>query len=435
LSWIKNILIGFAIATLVGATLPDARVLAFPKNLGFGSETPRPAQQFVDSIGVNTHISYFDTSYGNIAVLQRELKLLGVRHVRDGAVLQNDDYNKTLYDDWHSLSEFGVRFNMCLDPRGSIKTVEPATIQRLLDLSGPSVESIEGPNELDVSKLHQWAALAKSYQQEISAAVPAVQGTSKIALIGPSMAFIANGEMVGSLSGLVTYGNLHPYPAGAAPAQMLNSQIAQASNIYPDKPLVITETGYHNAVNGHNGQPGVSEAAASKYIPRLLLETFNIGIIRTYLYEFEDEFPDPGESNQERHWGLLRSDGSEKPAFAALRNLIAILTASPTTKAPTLSPLTYAIEGNNSSLHHTLLQGRDSSYYLALWQEVSSYDTRTKEDLDVAAEPIKIDLRGMYRLVTIYDTLHGTAPVAQMGSPASLSVAVPDHVIIVKISR
>ncbi len=424
----------FVTCILLGAISPRVIASSASEDRRFHSEIPRRSQDFIDSIGVNTHISYFNTSYGNISLLAHELRLLGVRHVRDGAVLQNDDYNKRLYDGWGDLSEFGVRFNMILDPRGSIKAVEPSTLERLFHLARSSVESIEGPNELDVSGLPDWAKTTRGYQQEIFSAVADLPPGSKVPLIGPSMAFIVNGRFVGDLSGLVTYGNLHPYPAGREPAQMLGPQIALAGSIYPHRPLVITETGYHNATEGKNPQPGVSEVAASKYIPRLLLEAFNLGIVRTYLYEFEDEFPDPTRSKQEQHWGLLRSDGSEKPAFISLRNLLALLTASPASANNELAPLAIEIKGDES-IHHTLLQGMDGSYYLLLWQEVSSYDIGTHEDRHVAARSITVAFPKAHRTVSTYDPLNGTAAVSVAQRRDVLSIEVPDHVIILKISQ
>lgn len=400
----------------------------------FHSETPRAAGEFVDSIGVNTHINYFDTSYGNSSHLRQELGSLGIRHVRDGAVLQNDDYNKAVYGVWRSISGLGVRFDMCFDPRGSIKVVTPDIIKRLLLLSGSSVESIEGPNELDLSKLPDWPEVTRSYQHQIFSAAHQLPEASHLSLIGPSMAFVMAGQQVGRLSELVRYGNLHSYPAGGPPSQMLEAQIAGALAMYPGKQIVITETGYHNAVAGRNEQPAVSEAVAAKYIPRLLMETFNRGIVRTYLYEFEDEFPDPAGKEQERHWGLLRNDGSEKPAFVALRNLIATL-ADDGTHSPekSITPLKYALRGDTASIHHTLLLKRNGHYYLALWQEVPSVDVTRREDLAVPTKVVEIRLTHPARRLRVYDSLRGTAAVVNRGSQSSIFVAVPDHVVLVEI--
>jgi len=49
-------------------------------------ETAVGADAFVDSVGVNVHLHYNDTSYGNFASVERSLKDLGVRHIRDGLI-------------------------------------------------------------------------------------------------------------------------------------------------------------------------------------------------------------------------------------------------------------------------------------------------------------------------------------------------------------
>ena len=45
-----------------------------------------------------------------------------------------------------------------------------------------------------------------------------------------------------------------------------------------------------------------SEAAAAKYVPRLFLEDYARGIVRTYLYEFLDEAADPGLTKCQMYW-------------------------------------------------------------------------------------------------------------------------------------
>ena len=48
-------------------------------------EQAKQSDSFVDSIGVNTHFSYLNTTYGNAALMESELIQLGIRHARDGA--------------------------------------------------------------------------------------------------------------------------------------------------------------------------------------------------------------------------------------------------------------------------------------------------------------------------------------------------------------
>ena len=54
------------------------------------AEPARPADGFVDFVGVNTHLGYYDTTYRDYeSILKPRLLELGVRHIRDGTY--NDD--------------------------------------------------------------------------------------------------------------------------------------------------------------------------------------------------------------------------------------------------------------------------------------------------------------------------------------------------------
>jgi hypothetical protein len=66
-------------------------------NSGGSAETARSACGIVNSIGVNKHMSYFNTSYGRFPLVRYELKSIGLRPLRDGVHLQDADYNNALY--------------------------------------------------------------------------------------------------------------------------------------------------------------------------------------------------------------------------------------------------------------------------------------------------------------------------------------------------
>jgi hypothetical protein len=400
----------------------------------FTTDQARDAQSFVDSIGVNTHITYFDHLYGNFDLLKQKLEASGIRHVRDGAVLQNDGYNRTVYGRWRTLAGFGVKFDVCFDPRGSFKVPTADGIAQLLALAGGAVESIEGPNELDVSKKPAWIDTARNYQQALFEAAKQTPAAANVAFIGPSMAFVKNAARVGDLTAYVTHGNLHTYAAGGMPDDLYAKQAAQAKAMYGNKPLIVTETGYHNAMHNRGSQPPVSEAASAKYIPRAYFQSFNAGIERTYLYEFFDEWSDPDQVNQEAHFGLVRFDGTEKPAFVAVRNLISILRDKPgAPENAAASTLSLAITGNTTSLAHTLLRKRDGVYYLALWQEVPSYDTKAQTDLVVQPEDVTITFPKAFRKANLYDPLNSSAPVQQWSRTAKFDVHVPDRVLVLEL--
>ncbi len=148
-----------------------------------------------------------------------------------------------------------------------------------------------------------------------------------VPVIGPSFIDPANRDRLpADLPGL---SNGHPYPGGGPPEPALAAAAREAERDPGPRGLVFTETGYHNALNDSANQPPASEEAAAVYFPRLLLEAFGLGARRTFIYELLDEKPDPGLTDLQQHFGLLRNDFSPKPAFAAIRTLIAAVRRSP----------------------------------------------------------------------------------------------------------
>ncbi len=91
------------------------------------------------------------------------------------------------------------------------------------------------------------------------------------------------------------------------------------------RPVIATETGYHNSPNHTDGlrMPGISEASTCKYFVRLLPEYYLRGVVRTYLYELLDLRRKPLDA--ESNVGILRADGTPKPAYTSVKNLNALL--------------------------------------------------------------------------------------------------------------
>jgi hypothetical protein len=405
---------------------------ASPASASMQTQSPQSAVDFINSVGLNTHLNYFDTIYGNFPLVERELQSLGVRHLRDGVHLQDADYNTMLYDRWIQLGNLGVRFDAVLDPRSKLGPLSGATLDQVDSLAGHTIESFEGPNEFDISGEADWPAVDQNYQNQIFDSVKAMRHADSITIIGPSLASASNSSRLGDLSSRMNEGNLHPYPAGQMPSVVFPEQVRLEKVVCDGKPIVFTESGYHNAINEHHDQPGVSETAAAKYIPRLFLEDFLRGVPRTYLYEFMDEKADPGLKNAQLHWGLIRADGSEKPAFSALKNLIEELNDS--TEPANLEPLSWMLNPMPAQIHHLLLEKSNGTDDLVLWQEVSSYDVTRHVDLDVPAVAATLTLRRQARAVTIYQPVTQAAPIHTWRNVTSVPLAIPDHPLVVEIS-
>jgi hypothetical protein len=246
------------------------------------------------------------------------------------------------------------------------------------------------------------------------------------------------------------YGNWHPYPGGRCPGcadvygQTIDTYLPKYGAPSGAKPMVASESGYHNAINATSAsQRGVSERAAGRYAPRLLFENVNRGFARTYLYELIDEANDPRRAAMEANFGLLRNDGSEKPAYRSVQGLLGLLRDP----GPTFRPnaLRYSLSGQTDRVHHTLLQKRNGSFFLALWQERSSYDTGARPnapddvtargDRAVADQAIRLGVESPISAAAVYriddsGTLTG-APVALRDG--ILDLAVSDRVTVIRL--
>jgi hypothetical protein len=176
------------------------------------------------------------------------------------------------------------------------------------------------------------------------------------------------------------------------------------------------------------------------YVPRLFLEYFRWGVVRTFSYELLDEFPDPPLEEKESNFGLLRNDLSRKPAFDALRNTIEILGDPGPPFAPasldyTLSEAGVELPGPESTgLHKVLLQKRDGSFYLALWRLSSVWDPLAQEPLAPPLEPVEVEVGPGLEAAAEYRPSSSAEPVWSATQPRGpLTVEVGPDVVILRL--
>jgi hypothetical protein len=419
-------------------------------------EPARPADTFVESVGVNTHLHYTGTVYdsGFDRIIRPKLIGLGIRHVRDGAYTYDAAGASTAFNRrCRSLAAAGIRFDFLTTFRTkSNAATDYNKLGAVASWCSNAVESFEGVNEPDKQALPagspSWPSLTISSQKALYAAVKRTSGIRNVPVLGPA---IANSPTaVGNLSAFMDFGNWHPYPGGLCPGcadvygQTLETFMPRYRAPSGSRPMIATETGYQNAVKGTTAsQRAVSELAAGRYMPRLLFDQFNRGFVRSYIYELIDERPDPTKTRMDANFGLLRNDGSEKPAYRAVRSMLGLLSDPGPPFTP--SALSYSLTGQTGSVQHTLLQKRNGSFFLALWQDRSSYDTGARPnapdnlaargDLAVPDQAVQLSVQSPVGSATVYSlddsgTLAST-PVAL--SQGSIDLAVSDRVTVVQL--
>ncbi|WP_009633689.1 hypothetical protein [Synechocystis sp. PCC 7509] len=407
--------------------------------------TAKRADDFINSICVNTHFGYPDTPYvSQFSTTKQKLIDLGVRHIRDAGV--GSSYASRLKE----LAAVGIKTNYVMLPiygvlpnssywgRGQYVQINDLIKNQI---GTDVVDAVEVGNEIDLNyRSHYWrkgdsatlsndpnsslywVSYIRSLTKDTWNAIKGDPATAHLKVVGPSLGGsygYGSKKLLGDLSNVVDWGNVHSYPFGGNPFNNPFSYATLSKYFYHgnfpsvnidenpwaqdvyspsfgSKPMTATETGYYTTGNGK----GISEKVHGKYMPRLFLEYFRKGFVRTCSYEFLNEWNQP--TNSEANFGLLRNDLSEKPAYTALKNVITRM-KDPGVNAKTFTPqaLDFSLTvtppaGYNRSqyVHSVLLQKTNGSFYLALWHDISNNDTTVTppRSIEHPAMPTKINL-------------------------------------------
>jgi hypothetical protein len=362
---------------------------------------PKSAGAFQNSVGVNTHIVYFDTAYGDWSRIVSALDELGVKHLRDGVYAnpspQWHDWNEAYYARVELAARHGLKFDLGFSgpgPRGAAGTSKQL-LAVIRDRLRGAVDALEAPNEFDrYGLMAQWWGPLAAYDRQMYKQAKADRSLRSLPVVGPVLAGFGANAMLGDQQRWLDVGNIHPYTGGEVPAQPHDdSELRKAGQLSARKPVWATEAGFNYALrepSSTGAQPPISESAGAIYTLETLLEHFKDGIGRTYLYELIDEFPDPKNANPEEHFGLLRNNFSPKPAFTALKNLLELVGHG----APRggLRPLRLDVTGDADQLRQLVLQKADGSYVVALWRTTSIWNTHARRGQFGAAHSITIRL-------------------------------------------
>jgi hypothetical protein len=181
----------------------------------------------------------------------------------------------------------------------------------------------------------------------------------------------------------------------------------------------------------------VSEIVQAKYLARLAFESFNRGLVRTYLGGVTDRPDDPNSPGAPvattgavatgfgASEGLAHFDGTPKPSFETVRNLVALLADAGQPAASGL--LAYRVEGAPATVHHTLLQKRNGTFVLVLWLEVASNDIET-------TVPVTLRLPMPALQMATFMPRGGATATTQAKDATALALDVSDDLTLVEIT-
>jgi len=376
-------------------------ILGTGAGIPLSTETPHMSDAFVNSVGINIHLSNYETLYGkNFGLIQSLLQQAGIRHVRDGMTFNNS----AICGEDVALASTGIHVDVITDAT----TTDMAS---WLACIGSAAESVEGLNEYDNSGDPNWAADLRTNIIALAARTP------QLPVLAPALTSEASDLTLGSLAGTVAFGNIHVYYGGHNPGTpgyggtdaygtygSLSENVNLGKIVSGTVPVDVTETGYSDSTD-QNAVPAVTKA---RYTLRTLLLDWNSGLPHTYLYELADEGTAPFS-----HYGIVDSSGNPKPVYVGLQNLLAHLSDQGAAFAP--SALTYDFIATGT-VQHTLLQKRNGTYELVFWNEAPEWDPNA--NAAIAAAPQSVQLQFAKAPTALAQTTF-----ADTGTPSTSAIA------------
>ena len=265
------------------------------------------------SVGVNLHLEYDGTPYGDVSAARTALRFLAVTEARDAALRSGPERLSRFAE----IADAGVHLDLFVsrDIPAQLASLHTLTVE-----TPGAVASIEGPNEANHEPFADGVVgdvrAVQAFQARLYTQAHSTPGLAAL----PVVSF----TYWPPLGGQADMANFHAYPSTSkAISPQLAWQRRLAAAVQPQgSPIVCTETGFTTG-----GADPISEAQQAELEPILLLENFRAGVRRTYLYELFDERDDrrAAAPDRENHWGLFRYDGRPKPAAYTIRRFMTLL--------------------------------------------------------------------------------------------------------------
>ncbi len=409
------------------------------------------AVDFLDSIGVNTHMGH---SVDNVPKTATALSFAGFRCVRDG-----DNTSPGFVNDLIQVhKQIGVKFVLVKSSPNDAWMTDVINASKTLASAG-ALLALEGPNEpnnwpvtyqgvtsnkdVDFLPVAKWQAefyrrckadpVLKNYpvfHSSEAGGEPNNVGLQYLTIPTPLPA----GVLMPPGTRFSDYANLHNHLNRKALSDNMawenasSDQVGWADGIhmeyghtwkknYPgytnseDRwalPKVSTETGWPV------GSYGLTEEQQGRLFLNVYLSQFKQGFKHTFIYILRDTPAEPGK-------GFFDANYSAKKAGTYLHNLTAILNDTGSLATP--GSLDYSIPGPPAAVHDLLLQKSNGRFYLAVWNERVS-----------GSDDVTVNLGGSRATAKIYDPTVGLPPIQTLNNVGSIPLTLSDHPVIVELT-
>jgi hypothetical protein len=177
-------------------------------------------------------------------------------------------------------------------------------------------------------------------------------------------------------------------------------------------PKVTTETGWYTSAENAQGQKyPVSLDQQGKMLLNLYLTAVKRGWTYTFVYYLHD--------SPQGEWGFFDPSYNAKPSGTYLHNMTTILADTGSFKPGALN---YTISNEPATVHDLLIQKKNGTYYLAVWDD---------RPVGEGTDDVTVDLGEPYT-VNQYDPTEGTTAKG-LGKISHAKLSLNDHPVILEI--
>lgn len=364
------------------------------------------ATEFLNTLGVNTHLDFSGTPYTNVTQVEQNLQYLGVLIVRDSAQIPSDVAL------WEQVAQAtGVKFDDLM-PEGSPTTMSNALALVPQLAAAGILKYIEGGNEEDSSysaSLGNSLAITAQFQQQVYAmgqqfGLPVINMSFGF---GWSTSSTGDYGTVGNLAAFANFANAHTYPQpGETPNQAILQLNSDAELAATGRPVMTTEIGWSISQ--------FSPTTVAQNVVDAAFDGIADGDAGMYFYALYD--------NSSNDYGLFNANGTPRPAATALHDLTTLLADTGTTAA-SFAPgsLNYSLSGTTSADNSILIEKSDGTFWIGLWDEGGVTHTVT------------VNLPVPEATLSVFDPVTGTSSVATATNASSISVSLGADPLLIEV--